>query len=168
MASDGARKSRASPLSRRRPLYHPGLALDPAQWGHGASGALEPRPFLSREDLARARDAVRAAGSLVELALELGLVPAPDRPERIRLGALYLTALVNERLGHGFVARPLDAGELDAALAAAAPSDDPRLAGVAGALLSSLVRAAAEELEPLRAGDVPAPPPEAIAALWVG
>ncbi|HET7753017.1 MAG TPA: DUF6178 family protein [Anaeromyxobacteraceae bacterium] len=157
-------------LVRKRPLYHPGLALQPGEWGHAAAGALELRPFLSREDLQRARDAVAAAGGLVDLGIALGILPSAERPERIRLGALYLTALANERLGRGFVARPVPADELPAALAAVASiGDEARLAsaGPAGALLLTLARAAAEELEPLRAGDVPMPQPESIAGLWV-
>jgi hypothetical protein len=130
---------------------------------------LEPRPFLSREDLARARDAVAAASALVELALQLGVLPAPQRPDRIRLGALYLTALVNERLGRGFAVRPLPASELRGVLDASRSLDDPRLAqaGSAGDLLSTLARAAAEELEPLRAGDVSLPGAEAVTAVWL-
>jgi hypothetical protein len=154
-------------MIRRRPLYHPGLALAPAEWGHAAAGVLEPRPFLSREDLSRARDAVRMAAALVDLAAALGIVPAPERPDRIRLGALYLTALANERLGHGFVAKPLPADELPAALAAVASPEEPRLSGAAGALLLTLARAAAEELEPLRSGDVPLPGAESVTALWL-
>jgi hypothetical protein len=155
-------------LVRRRPLYHPGLALDPEEWGHAAAGVLEPRPFLAREDLERARAAVSAGRALVDLAHEIGLLPAPDRPERIRLGALYLTALANERLGRAFAARPIPASELPAAITAvAAVGPDPRLSGAAGALLLTLAHAAGEELEPLRAGDVPTPGAEAIAGMWV-
>jgi hypothetical protein len=107
------------------------------------------------------------AERLAGLAERLGLADRPDRPERIRLAALYLTALANERLGRGFAATAIALADAAGAVRALRGPDDPRLAGDAGELLALLARARAEELAPVAAGDVP---PEALAqsaALWV-
>ncbi len=157
-----------SALARRRPLYFPGLEAPRARWGSPEAGAFTARPFLGAADLERTAEALRLSEELAALALQLGLAARTEGPAAPRLSALYLTALANERLGRAFRPDPLAAEELSAAVelladliapepAPAAPGD-PGLAGEgeAGALLTSIARAAAEELAPLREGRAPA------------
>lgn len=142
-------------LASRRPRYYPGLELSRDEWGGPAAAALEPRRFLSSEELARTAGALELAEGLAALAGALGLAaPEGGGPLPPRLSTLYLTALANERLGRAFAPAPLAAGDLPAAARALAAIDDPRLAGHggAGALLLELARARAGELGPLAEG----------------
>jgi hypothetical protein len=142
-------------LTARRPRYYPGLELPREEWGGPAAAALEPRRFLSGDDLRRATEALDLAEGLAALARELGLAaPADAGPLPPRLSTLYLTALANERLGRAFAPAPLAPGDLAAVARALATIDDPRVAarGAAGALLLALARNAAGELAPLAEG----------------
>jgi hypothetical protein len=48
-------------LSLRRPLYFPGVEAPRSDWGTPAAAAFEARPFLSADDLTRAREALALA-----------------------------------------------------------------------------------------------------------
>ncbi len=142
-------------LARRRPLYFPGLETERDDWGTLASGAFEARPFSSSGEVARTADALTSAEGLARLGATLGLTPTPAAgPLAPRLATLYLTALANERLGRGFVADAIPAGDLGAAARVLERIEDPRLAraGDAGALLAALAGTRAEELAPVRSG----------------
>ncbi|HEU4382995.1 MAG TPA: DUF6178 family protein [Anaeromyxobacteraceae bacterium] len=149
-----------SALARRRPLYFPGLEVAREEWGGPAAAAGAPRPFLASAELSRTAAALGEVEALLELGRRLGLLPPPPgAPAGSRLLALYLTALANERLGRAFSPEPLPPSELPAAARALAQLDDPRLgsAGEAGALLASMARRRAEELQLVRDGAAPGP-----------
>lgn len=155
-----------SALSRRRPLYFPGLEAPREEWGGPAAAAGEPRPFLASAEVARTAAALDRAEGLVALGRTLGLAAATTAAGP-RLSALYLTALANERLGRAFVPEPVPAADLPAAARALDRLDDARLAaaGEAGSLLASMARRRAEELALLREGTAR---PEHLTALLVG
>ncbi len=142
-----------SALARKRPAYFPGIEVDRREWGTVASGAFEPRPFLSPQDLERTATALDLAEALAGLARRLGLLPAPaGAAPTARLSALYLTALANERLGRAFRPDPLPPSDLATAAGLLVDVDDPRLAaeGEAGALLAKMAANRARELVALR------------------
>lgn len=158
-------------LAAKRPRFHPGLEADRDQWGAQALAGLPPRPFLSSLDLTRAASALDAAEGLLALGAKRGLLPKPGEPAGLhRLGARWLTALANERLGRPFSPAPIPIAELRAAAEAlrSGGADHPSLAGAgeAGALLRVL---AAHRLEELQAAvDAGANDPAAVAALICG
>ncbi|HTP26601.1 MAG TPA: DUF6178 family protein [Anaeromyxobacteraceae bacterium] len=143
-----------SALVRRRPLYFPGIETARETWGGIASGAFEPRAFLSSAEVHRTARALLLAEGLVDLARRLGLAP-PRWDVPPSLVTLFLTALANERLGRSFVPEPIPAAELPAAARALERIEDARLLaqGEPGGLLASMARVKAEELAPIRAGE---------------
>ncbi len=151
-------------LSRRRPLYVPGLELPRDRWATPEAAVYEPRPFLSSGELLRTAEALGQAEGLASLAASLGLAPpapqAVGAPPSPRLAALYLTARANELLGRAFAPAPIPLVELPASARAvldAPPDSRLTSAGEAGALLAVMARSRAEELAPLVDGsDVPA------------
>lgn len=147
-------------LSRKRPLYFPGVEMDRRDWGTPAAAAHSARPFLTSQELERTARVLELAERLAGLARHLELIPSSaEGPLAPRLSALYLTALANQRMGRSFQAAPLPASELRAAALALDPLDDPQLEteGEAGKLLMELATNRAEELAAVRRGDIPAP-----------
>jgi hypothetical protein len=150
-------------LARRRPLYYPGLELPRDEWGSIAAAASTPRGFLSSAEVARTQEALALAEEVADVAAALGLAPGGGGT----MGAAYLTALANERLGRSFSAEPLPRDEVAAAAAVLQDVDEARLRphGRAGALLAGLARRRAEELAPIRDGGIVRP--EHVSALLV-
>jgi len=145
-----------SALATRRPRYQPGLEAPREDWGTLAAAG-EPRRFLTEADLARAGEALDLAEGLATLARALGILGRPPGTS-VRLSALYLTALANERLGRGFTTEPIPAAELPRAAQALEGAAHPRLEGhgKAGELLAELARRGVEEVR--LAVDVAGPP----------
>ena len=143
-------------VRRRRPRYFPGLASPRDEWGSPVSGAFDERPFRSAEEVRSTSAALAEGESLLALGRLLGLTPpATTTAPAPTLAALYLTSLVNERLGRRFAPEPIPAGELPSAARAVEKIEDPRLtaAGAAGELLRTLAQNRSAELAPLRAGE---------------
>jgi hypothetical protein len=145
-----------SALVARRPRYFPGIELAREEWGSPAASAAAPRPFLSAAEVTRTAAALALCEGLSALARALGLTAPSEGPLSPRLSARYLTALANERLGHGFSPAPLAPAALPAAAQAVAAIDDARLSGEAGELLAALARARADELRQAVAAGAPA------------